>query len=133
MYAALTAGMEFLAAVERRATRLIGGLSPGGLHQLLQGFAELAWEPSSDFLAASEAAATAGLAMLTPQELAELLIAYCRLGHQPGMQLMGICVCAFRLKASKTSLRPWLLGSELHPQAQVVAQYLRSGHRSCHP
>ncbi len=87
----LATGMEFLTAVERRATRLIGGLSPGGLHQLLQGFAELAWEPGSEFLAASEAAATAGLAALSPQELPELLIAYCRIGHQPGMQHVGAC------------------------------------------
>ena len=82
----LHAGTELLASVEQRATRLIGGLSPGGLHALLQGFAELAWEPGSEFLAASEAAALAGLSALAPQELAGLLIAYCRLGHQPGTQ-----------------------------------------------
>ena len=86
----LAAGMEFLAATERRATRLTGGLSSGGLHQLLQGFAELTWEPGSEFLAASEAAATDGLASLSPQELPELLIAYCRLGHQPGVQHMDM-------------------------------------------
>ncbi len=78
------AGGELLAAVERRATRLMGGLSPGGLHALLQGFAELAWEPGREFLAASEAAATDAVPALAAPELSELLLACCRLGHQPG-------------------------------------------------
>ena len=82
------AGSELLAAVEQRATRLIGGLSPGSLHALLQGFAELAWEPGREFLAACEAAAVDAVKALTARELAELMHAFCRLGHQPGNALM---------------------------------------------